>query len=181
MVFLGLKASPCLLQTYLWSLWPNNSIFVSFDHITFLLKAFSLSMWSAANFSRALMCCFWSKDFLLAWQPLSPCRCKARLTVDTDTCVPSASISLQTCFLVVVGWLLTILTNFLSAAGDSLRFLHDRGSDTTMPCSLYLQLFSQLILGPVAALKWLQVTFLTCSSQWSAFSDPCWAPLTFPL
>ena len=29
----------------------------------------------------------------------------------------------------------------------------------------YKQLFVQLILGPVTALKWLQVTFLTCSNQ----------------
>uniref|UniRef100_A0A3B5R4F5 Ig-like domain-containing protein n=1 Tax=Xiphophorus maculatus TaxID=8083 RepID=A0A3B5R4F5_XIPMA len=44
MVFLGLKASPFLLQTYCWVLWPNSSIFVSSDHRTFLQKVLSLSM-----------------------------------------------------------------------------------------------------------------------------------------
>ena len=33
----------------------------------------SLSMWSTANFSRALTCLVWSKGFFLAWQPLSSC------------------------------------------------------------------------------------------------------------
>uniref|UniRef100_A0A0E9SFL0 Uncharacterized protein n=1 Tax=Anguilla anguilla TaxID=7936 RepID=A0A0E9SFL0_ANGAN len=76
MVFLGLKASPCSLQTYLWSLWPNNSIFVSSDHRTFPQKVVFLSMWSFVNLSRALRCWFWSKGFLLAQQPLRPWRCK---------------------------------------------------------------------------------------------------------
>ena len=35
-----------------------------------------------------------SKDFFLTCQPLSPWRCK---TVDTDTCLPAASNTLQTC------------------------------------------------------------------------------------
>uniref|UniRef100_A0A0E9P6V5 Uncharacterized protein n=1 Tax=Anguilla anguilla TaxID=7936 RepID=A0A0E9P6V5_ANGAN len=51
MVFLGLKASPCSLQTSLWSLWPNNSIFVSSDHRTFPQKVVFLSMWSFVNLS----------------------------------------------------------------------------------------------------------------------------------
>lgn len=139
MVFLGLKASPFLLQTYCWALCPNSSIFVSSDHRTFLQKVLPLSMWSAANFSQALRCCFWSKGSLLARQPLSPWRCKTRLTVDTDTCVPAASNSWQICFLVVLGWLFIRLTNFLSTAGDSLHFLPDRGGDKTMPSTLYLQ------------------------------------------
>ena len=45
------------------------------------------------------------------------------------------SWSLKMCFLVVFGWLLTILISFLSAAGDSLCFLPDRGGDTTVPCT----------------------------------------------
>ena len=45
--------------------------------------------------------------------------------------------------------------NFLSVAGDTLSFLPDDSSDTTVPCTLNLQLFAQLILGPVTALKWL--------------------------
>uniref|UniRef100_A0A3Q0RQH7 PX domain containing serine/threonine kinase n=1 Tax=Amphilophus citrinellus TaxID=61819 RepID=A0A3Q0RQH7_AMPCI len=44
--FLSLKASLLLLQTYLLSLWPNSSIFVSSDHQTFLQKAFGSSIWS---------------------------------------------------------------------------------------------------------------------------------------
>ena len=34
---------------------------------------------------------------------------------------------------------LSILTSFLSAAGDSLCFLPDCGSDSTVQCNLYLQ------------------------------------------
>lgn len=36
---------PLLLQTFLFSLWSNSSIFVLSDHKTFLHKAFGLSMW----------------------------------------------------------------------------------------------------------------------------------------
>ena len=55
-----------------------------------------------------------------------------------------------------------IRTFFLSEAGDSFCFFPDRGSDTQLCCALYTykQLFVQFILGPVTALKWLQVTFL---------------------
>ena len=36
-VFLGLNSLLSLLQTYLWSAWPNNSSFVSSDHKTLKL------------------------------------------------------------------------------------------------------------------------------------------------
>lgn len=52
-MFLCFKVLPLLLQTYQFSLWPNNSIFVSRDHETFVQKAYGLSMQAAANFSRA--------------------------------------------------------------------------------------------------------------------------------
>ena len=75
------------------------------------------------------------------------------LTVDADTRV-TVSNSLQTCFLVILGGLLTILTNCLSTADDSSCFLSACGGDTIVPrtytCKL---LFSQLIFGSVAALK----------------------------
>ena len=48
-----------------------------------------------------------------------------------------------------------------SAAGNSLPFLPDHGRYTTLPCTLYSQLFAQLILGPETVMKLLQVTFLT--------------------
>lgn len=57
---------------YFWSMWPNNSIFLSFDYYTFLQKASSLSMWSAADFSCVWRCWFWSRGFFLGWQLLSP-------------------------------------------------------------------------------------------------------------
>ena len=60
----------------------------------------------------------------------------------------------------------TSAQGFLSAAGHRLSFLPGRGSDTAEPYTLYLQLFVQLILRPVTAFKWLQVTFLTCSNQY---------------
>ena len=56
--------------------------------------------------------------------------------MDTDTCLPVAINSSQTCFLVVFGWLLTVLTRFLSAAGDGLCFLPHRVSDKAVPCTL---------------------------------------------
>ena len=50
-------------------------------------------------------------------------------------------------------------------------FLPDHDSDTTVPWSIYKQLFAQLIFGPVTALKWLQVT-----DYWLFTPDQCWAP-----
>ena len=70
-VSLGWKASPPLLQTYCCSLWPNNSMSVSCDHRVFLQKVFTLSLWSAANFSPALRFHVWIKSFFLTQQPLS--------------------------------------------------------------------------------------------------------------
>ena len=70
LVFLGLKASPSLLQTNCCALWPNNLVFVSGYH-RFFLQVFSLSIWSAANYSRALRCHVWSKGWFPAQQPLS--------------------------------------------------------------------------------------------------------------
>ena len=90
-------------------------------------RFFSLSTWSAANFSPALRWpgstpTVWSQGFFLPQQPLSSCCCKTHLTVDTDTCLPAASNSLQTLFVAVFGWHLTILTSFLSEAGDTVHF-----------------------------------------------------------
>ena len=43
---------------------------------------------------------------------------------------------------------MTILTSFLSAATDSLSFLPDRGSDTAVPCMLYLStIVNPVVLG----------------------------------
>ena len=93
----------------------------------FLQEIFSLS-----TVSRASSCCVWNEGFSLAWQPLSSCWSKTHLTADTVTFPPAASNPLQTCFLCFFffGWFLTILTSFLSAAGDSLCFLPDHCSDT---------------------------------------------------
>ena len=63
-------------------------------------RFFPFFMWLSANFSPTLR----SKNFFHAQQPLSSCWYKTSLTVDTDSCLPAASNSLQTCFLVVFGW-----------------------------------------------------------------------------
>ena len=52
-------------------------------------------------------------------------------------------------FLVVVGWLSTVLTSFFVVCRWGLCFLPDRGSDTTVPFTLYLQTAVLLVLGPV--------------------------------
>ena len=62
------------------TLWSNNSVFVSSDHRVFLQKVFSLSMWSAVNFSRTLRSCVWIKSFFLVRQLLSSCWCKTHLS-----------------------------------------------------------------------------------------------------
>ena len=67
----------------------------------------------------------------------------------SDTCLPGASNSLQT------------LTSVLSAAGDSLCFLSVAVAQLYHALYTYKWLFAQLIMGPLIALKWLQVTFLT--------------------
>ena len=78
----------------------------------------------------------WSSKVLYLGQGLLSCTSAsdvdAQLTVDTGTCLPAVSNSLQNSFLVVFVWLSTILTNFLTAAGDILCYLPDRGSDTTV-------------------------------------------------
>ena len=89
----------------------------------FIQKGFPLSVWSAANFSHALRC-VWSKKVS-----------GARL--NTVICLPAASNSSQTYFLLFFGWLLTILTSFLSAAGDSLCFLIMAVTQTVLS-TLYL-------------------------------------------
>ena len=57
-VFLGLKASPSLLQNYCYSLWPNNS------SQSFPLEGLFFPMWSAADFSQSFRCQVWIKVFL---------------------------------------------------------------------------------------------------------------------
>ena len=114
----GVCGSPSHLKSYCCSLRPNKYIFVS---SVFPKKVSSLSMWSAANFSRALWSCVWRKASFLH-SSLSA-HVDVKHTVDTYTCLTAASNSLQTYFLVFLGWLLTILTRFISAAGDSLCFL----------------------------------------------------------
>ena len=100
------------------------------------------------------------KSFFLTQQPLSSCWCKTHLTVDIDTCLPAASNLLQTCFLMGFGWLLTPLTSFLSAAGDSLCFLSDGSSDSTVLCTCLQSIVWSVDL--VTALTCLQVSFLAC-------------------
>lgn len=65
--------------------------------------AFGLTMWAAANFSRAL-----SKGF------------KAGFTVDSNPGVPAVSSSCQAYALVFPGLILSILANLLSTESDSL-------------------------------------------------------------
>ena len=135
-----LEASHCLLQTYCCSLWPNNSFLFPLTTVRSSRRSF-LCPCNQQQISVELQRCHdWSKSFFLARQPLRPCSCKTHWTKNTETCLSAAYISLQTYLLVVFGFLLTILTSFLSAACDSsFCFLPDHGSDTTVPCTLYLQ------------------------------------------
>ena len=73
---------------------------------------FSLSMWSAANYWWALRCHIWSKGFFLARQ---------RLSTHVDA-KHTWLWTLTPVFQQLFGWLLTILTSFLSAASESLCF-----------------------------------------------------------
>lgn len=68
---LGLKASAFRRKTYSWSLRCNSTIFVQSDH---MIKA--LSWCSFTDFSRSLLCLFWSNSFSLTRCPLSPGRCR---------------------------------------------------------------------------------------------------------
>ena len=91
-------------------------------------RFFPLSMWSAANFSGALRCCVWRKS-LFQHSSLS-----AHVDVKhTWQCLPADR---PVCCWFVVTW--TSWPSFLSAAVDSLGFLPDCGSDTTVPCTSYL-------------------------------------------
>ena len=142
LILLGLKALPSLLQTYC------RSLFVSSDQ-SFLQEGFFFGH----KESWVLRCLIWSKGFCLARQPLSSYWCKTHLTVDTDPCLPAASNSLH-CFLV-----LDDPDQFFLSSRWWFCSLPDCGSDKT-----YRELFAQLIVWPVTALKWLQVTFLTFSN-----------------
>ena len=144
--------APCLTVSYCCSMWSDN--FVSYNLVrVFLQRVFSLAMWSAANFSQAWRCPVWSKGSFLSRQPLSSCWCETHSTVDTDTCLPAASNSLQTCFLVVFGWLLTVLTSFLSAASDSLWFPIVPLTKLCHALNTYKKLCVQMIFGPVTGPK----------------------------
>ena len=68
---------------------------------------------------------------------------------------------------------LDILTSFFSAACDILCVLMVAVTQLCYALYIYKQLFVQLILGPVTALKWFQVTFLTSvmTNQQCALSD----------
>ena len=166
---------------------PNISLVIVAKWLNFCFiwpqKAFSLSMWSAANFSWALRCRFWSKGFLLAWQPLRPWRFLKH------------------------AWLWTLLPVFhqllfhrrpafwwflvdtwpswpIFSQQQVIATIRKKTQAMTQLChAVYTskQLVAQLILEQFQSSYRSQVTFLTCSSKWSAFSDPCWTPLTFPL
>ena len=65
-------------------------------------------------------------------------------------------------------WLLvdlTILTSFMLAAGYSLFFLIVAVTQLFHALYTYKQYLLHLILAPVTALRWLQVTFLARSNQ----------------
>ena len=82
---------PSILKTCGCSLWSSNTFLFHLTtfHLEFSSRRFfSLSMWPAANFSRALMCHIWSNSIVLAG-----CWCKIHLTEDTDSCLPAASNS----------------------------------------------------------------------------------------
>ena len=114
------KAILSHLQTYCWSLWPNKYQWY----------------WSAANIHQALSSCIWSKASFLH-DSLSAHVDAKHAWLWTLTPVFQQLLihcRLFFCFLVFFSWLLTILTSFLWAAGDSLSFFPDRGSDTTVPC-----------------------------------------------
>ena len=82
---------PSILKTCGCSLWSSNTFLFHLTtfHLEFSSRRFfSLSMWPAANFSRALMCHIWSNSIILAG-----CWCKIHLTEDTDSRLPAASNS----------------------------------------------------------------------------------------
>ena len=153
LVFLGLKASPSLLQTYFCS------VFLPSDHRTFLQKAFKLE---------------WSFKVLLLEEEL-PSSWILSAHADIKPCghwqLCSSSFSfIQTCFLMILGWLLTILTNGLSAAGDSLCFLPDGGSNTTGPWTLFWQIILDLKLLWNGS-KWLSDLFKSMICFFQIFAE----------
>ena len=88
---LGVKGPTFSPPNTLLLIVAKQLIFVSSDHRVFLQKVFSLSMGSAANFSRALSSVSGVRASFFS--------CKTCLTVDTDTCLPAAPNSLQNSFL----------------------------------------------------------------------------------
>ena len=109
------------------------------------------------------------EGFFLARQPLSSCWCK-----NTLDCGPSRlSNSLQTGFLVFFGWLWPVFPQ--QQVIVSVFFLVLAVTQLFHALYTYKQLSVQLMLGPVTALNRLHVTLLTCSNQWCALSDQCWA------
>ena len=97
-------------------------------HINILQKVFSSSRWSAANLS-------WSKGFLLAQQPLSPCWCEPHFIV-----VTFSSFQFIADWILGGFWLTLDHPHQFSLGSRWLfAFFSDCGSDVTVPCSLYLK------------------------------------------
>ena len=129
---------PPFSSKHKWSLWPNNSIFVSSDQRTFPPKVQSLSPCAVANSSLAFLWRFWNSGFFLAERPFRLCRYRTRFTVDIDTCVPVSSSIFTRTFAVVLGLNFTFCTKVRSSLGDRTRLLPERYDGCVVPWCLYL-------------------------------------------
>ena len=140
-------------QLSVWFMW------------VFLQKVSSLSMWSAANFSFTSKSCISNtaaSQLMLMWN-----------TPDCGHWYMSSSSFSFIADLPLDGFWLTLdhPDQFsLSSRWKFVFFLLVVVTELCHALYTYRPLFVQLILEHVTALKWLKVTFLTCSNQQCALS-----------
>ena len=157
-MFLELKASPPLLQTYCCSLWSDNSVFVSSDHRVFLQKGFFF----VHVISSKLQSSF---KVLRLDQELLSCTAASQLVLMENTLVCGnwqlSSSFLFTADLLFGGFWLTldILNSFLSAAGDSSCFLVK--AVTQLCHALYTLYFTLFRLSPCSVYGWVSLVCQT--------------------
>ena len=146
LAFLGSKASfqnilkvVAAKQLNFCFIWPHKFPPEGFFYVQVISSKLQLSFKSV-----------WSKGYFLARPPLSAKHTTLWWFL-VDSLLSWPDFSQQQVIFVVCRW--------------GVCFLPDGGSDTTVPFTLYLQTVAvQLVLGPVTAFKWFQVTFLTCSN-----------------